>query len=673
MTFADVDLRRAQRSVDRARRAGPLFRRGAWTRPDAQTLVELARAARRGRDPQRDRSALQPADLRRRVRGALHLPRHGDDAVGAASASGPTRCRASSSATRSSRRTSGGATRACSRCVGMGVEPGLSDVFARYAADHLFSSIDEIGVRDGANLVVEGYAFAPTFSIWTTIEECLNPPLVWERDRGWFTTEPFSEPEVFDFPEGIGPVECVNVEHEEVVLIPREVDCRARDVQVRPRRRVHRGAAHAAPASGSTRRKPVRVGDVEVAPRDVVAAALPDPATLGDRMTGKTCAGTFVTGTGNDGDRAERLPVPRRRQRGDDARVRLRRPSSGRPRSTRCSRSSCSATGRGRARACSARRRSTRRRSSSAWRRRVGTRNGREEHSRCRLRRRWPRTSASAQAAARALRRARRRDDAARRRARRGRARLGRRRTRVRRLRRRARLPEHRPRVRGARRSTSRSTAICTSASWSGCTSRTSRSAGCSTRSGPARARRSSLLVNSGAEGGRERGQDRARRDRPARGDRVRPRVPRPHEPDDGDDGEGRSYKRRLRPARARGLPRAGAVPATAASRPTTRIAGLRHLFKQDVEPERVACVVLEPVQGEGGFVPCPTTSRARLREICDRARHPLRRRRGAGRRAAAPARCGRSSTTASSPTCSCAGSRSAAGCRSPASPAGPS
>ena len=109
--------------------------------------------------------------------------------------------------------------------VGIGVEPGLSDVFARHAADELFSSIDECGVRDGADLVVDGYAFAPTFSIWTTIEECLNPPVIWERDRGWFTTPPFSEPETFVFPEGIGPVECVNVEHEEVLLIPRWVDC----------------------------------------------------------------------------------------------------------------------------------------------------------------------------------------------------------------------------------------------------------------------------------------------------------------------------------------------------------------------------------------------------------------------------------------------------------------
>jgi saccharopine dehydrogenase (NAD+, L-lysine forming) len=184
--------------------------------------------------------------------------------------------------------------------VGIGVEPGLSDVFARYAADHLFAEIDEVAVRDGANLAVEGYGFAPTFSIWTTIEECLNPPLVWERERGWYTTEPFSEPEVFDFPDGIGPLECVNVEHEEVVLVPRWVDCRRVTFKyglgeefIEVLKTLHK--------LGLDSTEPITVRDVEVAPRDVVAAALPDPATLGDRMHGKTCAGTFVTGTGTDG------------------------------------------------------------------------------------------------------------------------------------------------------------------------------------------------------------------------------------------------------------------------------------------------------------------------------------------------------------------------------------
>ena len=184
--------------------------------------------------------------------------------------------------------------------VGIGVEPGLSDVFARFAADELFSEIDLIGIRDGADLVVDGYDFAPTFSIWTTIEECLNPPVIWERDRGWYTTEPFSEPEVFDFPEGIGPVECVNVEHEEVLLVPRWVECRRVDFKyglgqefIDVLRTLHK--------LGLDSTEPVRVRGVEVAPRDVVAAALPDPATLGDRMRGKTCAGTFVTGLGKDG------------------------------------------------------------------------------------------------------------------------------------------------------------------------------------------------------------------------------------------------------------------------------------------------------------------------------------------------------------------------------------
>ena len=188
--------------------------------------------------------------------------------------------------------------------VGIGVEPGLSDVFARYAADHLFSEIDEIGIRDGANLVVDGYDFAPSFSIWTTIEECLNPPVVWEEGRGWYTTAPFSEPETFDFPEGIGPVECVNVEHEEVLLVPRWVKAKRvtfkyglGDEFINVLKVLH--------TLGLDRTEKLRVGGVEVSPRDVVAASLPDPATLGDRMHGKTCAGTWVTGRGVDGEPRE--------------------------------------------------------------------------------------------------------------------------------------------------------------------------------------------------------------------------------------------------------------------------------------------------------------------------------------------------------------------------------
>jgi len=122
--------------------------------------------------------------------------------------------------------------------VGIGIEPGAADVFARHAADELFSQIDEVGIRDGANPRGRGPRLRADVLHLDNDRRVSQPPVVWERKRGWFTTEPFSEPEIFDFPEGIGPV---------------------------------------------------------------VAAALPDPAKLGDRMTGKTCAGTLVTGTGVDG------------------------------------------------------------------------------------------------------------------------------------------------------------------------------------------------------------------------------------------------------------------------------------------------------------------------------------------------------------------------------------
>lgn len=186
--------------------------------------------------------------------------------------------------------------------VGFGVEPGMADVFARYAADHLFDEIDEIGVRDGANITIEGYDFAPNFSIWTTIEECLNPPVIYEEGRGWFTTKPFSEPEIFDFPE-IGPVEVVNVEHEEVLLVPHWIKAKRvtfkyglGDEFMDVLKTLHK--------LGLDNKEKIKVKGVEVAPRDVVAACLPNPAYLGEKMKGKTCAGTYVTGTKDGQKRA---------------------------------------------------------------------------------------------------------------------------------------------------------------------------------------------------------------------------------------------------------------------------------------------------------------------------------------------------------------------------------
>jgi len=179
--------------------------------------------------------------------------------------------------------------------VGIGVEPGMADVFARYAQDHLFDEIEELGIRDGANIEIQGYEFAPNFSIWTTIEECLNPPVIWEKEKGWFTTAPFSEPETFEFPGGIGKVEVVNVEHEEVLLMPRWLKAKRATFKYGLGDQFI-GVLKTLHMLGLDNKEKINVKGVQVAPRDVVAACLPDPAYLGDRMSGKTCAGTWIKG-----------------------------------------------------------------------------------------------------------------------------------------------------------------------------------------------------------------------------------------------------------------------------------------------------------------------------------------------------------------------------------------
>jgi saccharopine dehydrogenase (NAD+, L-lysine forming) len=289
MTIADVDRGRAQAVVDRVR--DPRLTAVEVDATSEEQIVELARAERADAilnavDPRFN----PPIFAGARRAGCTYLDM-------AMTLSGPGVKLGDAQFAEDARWREAGLL----ALVGIGVEPGLSDVFARYAADHLFAEIDEVGVRDGADLVVDGFDFAPTFSIWTTIEECLNPPVIWERERGWFTTTPFSEPEVFDFPEGIGPLECVNVEHEEVLLVPRWIDCRRVTFKyglgeefIDVLKTLHK--------LGLDRTEPVHVRGIKVAPRDVVGACLPDPATLGNRMTGKTCAGTFVTGVGADGN-----------------------------------------------------------------------------------------------------------------------------------------------------------------------------------------------------------------------------------------------------------------------------------------------------------------------------------------------------------------------------------
>ena len=184
--------------------------------------------------------------------------------------------------------------------AGWGVEPGMSDWYCRYAADHFFDEIDEIGVRDGANLHIpgaKGISFG--FSIWMTIEECTNPAVCWERERGFYTVPALSEPEPFFFPEGIGWLECAHVEHEEVVAIGRTCDLLKGVKKATFKYALGDefiAAMDVLRSLNMHEAEPIRVGGVEVSPRAVIAAAAPDPNEIGKQYVGQTCGGTWVKG-----------------------------------------------------------------------------------------------------------------------------------------------------------------------------------------------------------------------------------------------------------------------------------------------------------------------------------------------------------------------------------------
>ncbi len=180
--------------------------------------------------------------------------------------------------------------------VGTGMDPGGANVFARFAANHFFDEIDEISIKDGGNLHAEGYDITFGFSIWTTIDECLNPPFIWEKEKGIYTVEPFSDPELFTFPDGIGEQELVNVEHEELVMIPRFMGDLCRKVTFK----------YGLGAEFITMLKNLRalrlddkhgkVRGTNLSPRDVVGMVAPNPVEVAGKMKGKVCVGTQVTG-----------------------------------------------------------------------------------------------------------------------------------------------------------------------------------------------------------------------------------------------------------------------------------------------------------------------------------------------------------------------------------------
>jgi saccharopine dehydrogenase (NAD+, L-lysine forming) len=187
--------------------------------------------------------------------------------------------------------------------LGMGADPGTSNVYAAYAAKHLLDVVTELRVRDGDNSVCQGYdGFIPAFSPWVMIDECLCKAVSYRGGR-FHLEEPLTGQEQFDFPE-LGVLNCYYVDHEESKTLPRffpsakTIDFKLcmDQATVETLRVIKR--------MGLSSKDRVRVGDLSVVPRDLVVALLPQPKDLAGRMRGKTCVGTLAKGFKNGEPRA---------------------------------------------------------------------------------------------------------------------------------------------------------------------------------------------------------------------------------------------------------------------------------------------------------------------------------------------------------------------------------
>ena len=187
--------------------------------------------------------------------------------------------------------------------LGMGADPGTSNVYAAYAAKHLLDEVTELHVRDGDNSVCQGHdGFVAAFSPWVFIDECLCNAVSYREGR-YHLEPPLTGFEPFDFPE-LGVLNCYYVDHEESRTLPkyfptaRVVDFKLcmDDVTIETLRVMKR--------LGLSSKDRVQVGDTTVVPRDVVVSLLPDPKDLAGRMRGKTCVGTLARGRKNGESRA---------------------------------------------------------------------------------------------------------------------------------------------------------------------------------------------------------------------------------------------------------------------------------------------------------------------------------------------------------------------------------
>jgi saccharopine dehydrogenase-like NADP-dependent oxidoreductase len=187
--------------------------------------------------------------------------------------------------------------------LGIGADPGTTNIYAAHIAKHLLDDVTAFHVRDGDDSECDGAAgFVAAFNPWVFIDECLCRATVF-RDGRLAQVEPLTGAEPFEFPE-LGSLTCYNVDHEETKTLPRffpelrtaDFKIFLSDVTLETLRVLQR--------MGLGRTGAIQVGGVQVVPRSLVVALLPQPVDLAGKLHGRSCVGTLGRGWKDGEERA---------------------------------------------------------------------------------------------------------------------------------------------------------------------------------------------------------------------------------------------------------------------------------------------------------------------------------------------------------------------------------
>lgn len=178
--------------------------------------------------------------------------------------------------------------------LGCGFDPGVTNIFCKYAAKHYFDEIHTIDIMD-CNAGSHGEAFATNFNPEINIREITQRGKYWEEGK-WMETDPLSQHKTFNFPE-IGEREMYLMYHEELESLVENIKGLKRIRFWMTFGEEYLTHLRVLENVGMTRIDSVKYDGKDIVPLKFLKALLPEPSSLGENYTGKTNIGCMMKGT----------------------------------------------------------------------------------------------------------------------------------------------------------------------------------------------------------------------------------------------------------------------------------------------------------------------------------------------------------------------------------------